>query len=79
MESLHSSTPKKAKGKRKFAQSPVSVEKSLFTTRFLSLLVSWLFASLVSSGQVHAVAICGVGLQLRNRTSRFRFCAVAAR
>ena len=46
---------------------------------FLFLLVSWLFASLVSSGQVHAVAICGVGLQLRNRTSRFRFCAVAAR
>src|SRR5437660_6208367 len=32
---------------------------------------------LVSSGQVHAVAICGVGLQRRNRTSRFRFCAVA--
>ncbi len=34
---------------------------------------------LVSPDQVHAVAIWGVGLQLRNRTSRFRFCAVAAR
>src|SRR6266542_4064491 len=46
---------------------------------FLSLPVSWLFASFVSSGQVHAVAICGVDLLRRNRTSRFRFCAVAAR
>jgi hypothetical protein len=46
---------------------------------FLSLPVSWLFASFVSSGQVHAVAIWGVDLPLRNRTSRFRFCAVAAR
>jgi hypothetical protein len=32
-----------------------------------------------SLGQAHAVAICGVDLPLRNRTSRFRFCAVAAR
>src|SRR5215469_14601204 len=68
-----------AKKRRTLMLSPVSVEKSRFTTRFLYLLVFWLFASLVSSGQVHAVAICGVGLQLRNRTSRFRFCAVAAR
>jgi hypothetical protein len=60
-------------------QSGMSVEKTRFTTHVLSLLVSWLFPSLVFSGQVHAVAICGVGLQLRNRTSRFRFCAVAAR
>ena len=57
----------------------VSVEKSRFTARFLSLLASWLIASLVSPDQVHAVAICGVGLPLRNRTSRFRFCTVAAR
>jgi len=34
----------------------------------------WLVARLVSSGQVHALEICGVGLQLRNRSSRFRFC-----
>jgi hypothetical protein len=61
------------------AKSPVSVEKPRFTARFLALLASWLIAFLVSPDQVHAVAICGVGLQLRNRTSRFRFCAVAAR
>ena len=56
----------------------VSVEKSQFTTRFFvpaSLLVIRFFRS----GQVHAVAICGFGLQLRNRTSRFRFCTVAAK
>ena len=61
------------------SRTGVSVEKSRFTTCFLSLLVSWLFGSLVFSGQVHAVAICGVRLQLRNRTRRFRFWAVAAR
>ena len=46
---------------------------------FLSLPVSRSFAFFFSSGQVHAVAICGVDLRLRNRTRRFRFCAVAAR
>src|SRR5438128_1385350 len=55
------------------------LKKSGFTARFLSLLACWLVASLVSPDQVHAVAICGVGLPLRNRTSRFRFCTVAAR
>jgi hypothetical protein len=58
---------------------PVSAEESRFTTRFLPLLASWLVASLVSSDQVYAVAIRGVGLLLRNRTSRFGFCGVAAR
>ncbi len=76
---FHSLTCEKANRRRKLVQTPVGVEKSRFTARFLSLLASWLVARLVSSGQVHAVAICGVGLQLRNRTSRFRFCAVAAR
>src|SRR5262249_37015536 len=33
----------------------------------------------VSSWCVQAVAISGAGLQLRNRTSRLRFCTVAAR
>jgi len=47
-------------------------------TPFL-VLVFWLFASLVSLGLVHAVAICEVGLELRNRTRRFWFYAVAAR
>src|SRR5207244_2617633 len=55
------------------------LKKSGFTARFLSLLACGLVASLVSPDQVHAVAICGVGLLLRNRTSRFRFCTVAAR
>jgi hypothetical protein len=36
-----------ANKKRKVVTSPVSVEKSRFTARFLSLLVSWLFVSLV--------------------------------
>jgi len=57
----HSLTAKKANKKRKVATWPVSVEKCRFTTRFFALLVSWLLASLVSSGEVHAVAICGVG------------------
>ena len=64
---------------RQLSINRVPVEKSRFTTRFFPLPVSWLFSSFVSSGQVHAVAICGVDLPLRNRTSRFRFCAVAAR
>ena len=62
-----------------FRYQAVGVENLGSSHAFLSLVVSWLFASLVSSGQAHAVAICGVGLQLRNRTNRFRFCAVAAR
>ena len=71
--------PKKANKRRKLVQTPVSVEKSRFTEMLFVPAGLWLFASLVFSGQVHAVAICGVGLRLRNRTSRFRFCAVAAR
>src|SRR5436309_3086226 len=48
-------------------QTPVSVEKSRFTTRFFVPSGLLVIRFLVSSGQVHAVAICGVGLQLRNR------------
>jgi hypothetical protein len=59
--------------------TPVSVEKSRSPSRFPPPAGLWLIASVVSPRQVHAVAICGVGLPLRNRTSRFRFCAVAAR
>jgi hypothetical protein len=76
---FRSLTPKKANKRRKLVQTPVSVEKSRFTEMLFVPAGLWLFASLVFSGQVHAVAICGVGLRLRNRTSRFRFCAVAAR
>src|SRR5262249_55473858 len=57
----------------------VSVEKPLAHGALSSLPVSCLFTSLVPSGKVHAVAICWVGLQRRKRTSRLRFCAVAAR
>src|SRR5438552_16346459 len=55
------------------------LKKSGLRHAFCPFWACGLVASLVSPDQVHAVAICGVGLLLRNRTSRFRFCTVAAR
>src|SRR5580765_3876907 len=54
-------------------------EKLWVCSRPFALLPAWLLASLASLNRVHAVAGSGVGLARRNRTSRFRFCAVAAR
>src|SRR5580765_8790501 len=76
---LHSSTSKKANKRRTLVKSPVSGEKLWVCSRPFALLPAWLLASLASLNRVHAVAGSGVGLARRNRTSRFRFCAVAAR
>ena len=68
-----------ANKKRKVVRTPVSGEKLWVCSRPFALLPAWLLASLASLNRVHAVAGSGVGLARRNRTSRFRFCAVAAR
>ena len=72
------SSDKKVSQKRRLVLSPVSVENLGFMTRFCRFWPLGLFASLVSSGQGSCSDLRG-RLQPRNRTSRFRFCTVAAR